>query len=191
MHFQDHPSDTLPRLPNLGLLGPAFDEEVVARLLLAATTPPAFVRPDCLCGSSQIGADSRVAREELGISASDFLVLPLEVLPYFSTPERAVSSFGLDMSLNPAPRAPCLGLGCFSCQVGKAGLLEVVLVQLVRVRISVRHPLGVHVGGFVSLNPSVCRGPSYGERASPLPHYFFERNDRFDNCLARSGSLCL
>ena len=34
---------------NLDLAGPALDEEVVARLLLATVIPPAFVKPYCLC----------------------------------------------------------------------------------------------------------------------------------------------
>ena len=71
--------DALSKLFYLGLPGPVFDKEVVVRLTLAATTSPASVRPGSLRDFSQVGADSRVAREELEKAASDSLIFSLEV----------------------------------------------------------------------------------------------------------------
>ena len=91
---------------------------------------------------------------------------PAEALSNFP-PGGAVSSFGLYVPSNPVLRVPCFGLGRLSFQLGKAGLLELVLVQLVRIRVAVRRSLGVRVCYFIAFNPSVCRGNRI-EREHPL-----------------------
>ena len=75
--------DALPQFFDLGLPGPAFDEEMMLRLSLTAVAPPAFVGPDRLRGLSQIRANRRMAREELEVPAGNSLALPLNVLLYF------------------------------------------------------------------------------------------------------------
>ena len=82
----------------------------MARLSLAAVAPPAFVGSNSLRGVCQVRTDRCVAREELEVSTSDSLVLPLGALPDFSTFGGAVSPFGPDVPSDPVLRALRLGL---------------------------------------------------------------------------------
>lgn len=127
-----------------------------------------------------------MAGRELEVSTGDFLALLPEVFAYFSPSRMVVPSFSLDISVL---RSSSLGLNCFPCQVGKASHPEVALVH--RIGVSIRHPPGVGVGDFVSFGPSMCRGPTYGERATSLSDCLFKVGYGISYCLTRQQPIRL
>ena len=67
--------DALPQLSDLG--GP-LNEVVMARLSFATAAPPTCARADRMGSLGWVGADRRVAGEELKVAVSHHLPLPLQ-----------------------------------------------------------------------------------------------------------------
>ena len=111
-------------LPCLWGLDSAPSEKVEPRLPLTASAPPALVALDQADPFALVGADRRMSRQDLVMSARQGLSLP-------PTQRRPISSAGPNLPRDPAPCGPGPRLCRSYCHMQQAHLPEVGSVVLV------------------------------------------------------------